>query len=481
MNGPFIKVALVSAGILGLTACATGPRNAGFGDVRQVVLDRTGQVIQWDRQSTDDQAVHQSVRAILAGKLTADQAVQIALLNNHNLQATFENLGIAQADLVQAGLLRNPVFDLGVRFPTTPPFKTYVDISVTEDFINVFFIPARRKLAEAQFERVKSQVTADVLTLAAETKSAFYTYQAAEQLVELRRSVSKAAAASADAALRIHDAGNSNDLDLIDAKAQDARAKVDLADADADADDARERLNDLMGLWGEETVWTIHNRLPELPTVEVHPLGLESLAIRRRPDLVAARQDIRVQALALGFTAQTRFLNEANLGPEGERETDGQWRIGPRLSVPIPIFDQGQAAVPRAQALVRQSEERYWALAVDVRSQVRAARTRMLNARRKAQFYRDQILPLEQQFLQQTQLQYNGMFVGVFQLLQARRDQIDAARQYIEALRDYWTARADLERAVGGQLPAAVPGPSSDATSQPDFPSHKHQSSGAMP
>jgi cobalt-zinc-cadmium efflux system outer membrane protein len=466
MNRAFVKTIVVGAGIAGFAGCAGAPKDAGFGDVQHLVSDRTGQIVRWDRQSVEDKEVGQAVRKILAGELTVDKAVQVALLNNHHLQATFEDLGVAQADLVQAGLLKNPVFDLGVRFPTTPRSRTYVDVSVAEDFMNVFFIPARRRLAEAQFERVKSQVTGEVLTLAADTKSAFYSYQASEQLAELRKGIASATAASAIAATRLHEAGNISDLVFISAKTQDARAKADLADAEAAAADGRERLNDLMGLWGEETVWKASGRLAELPVVEVKPQGLESVAIRQRADLDAARQEIQVQAEALGFTAQTRFLTQANVGAEGEHETDGQWRIGPSLSVPIPLFDQGQAAVPRAQAILRQSEQRYWALAVDVRSQVRAARNRMLSARGKAEFYRDGVLPLEQQFVQQTQLQYNGMFVGVFQLLQARRDQIDAATEYIEALRDYWMARAELERAVGGRLPLA--GAMTNTTTQPD-------------
>lgn len=445
---PLIVCALLLAG------CAAGPpKDAGFGAVQRTTAERTGAVVQWDRHSVADAAVQTSVRAMLAKELTADQAVQIALLNNHNLQATFEDLGIAQADLVQAGLLKNPVFDLGVRVPTRPPSKTYVDINVAEDFINIFFIPARKRLAQAQFEQVQSRVISEVLTLAADTKNAFYACQAAGQLVELRRNIADAVGASATAARRLHDAGNNTDLDLINAEAQDARAKAELAEAQADAAEARERLSDLMGLWGADIDWKIADHLPDLPASEIKPAGLERVALEQRADLAAVRQEIAVQAQVLGFTKETRFLTDANVGAEGERETDGQWRIGPSLSIPVPLFDQGQAAIPRAQALLMQSEQRYWAMAVDVRSQVRAAEVRMRGARTRAMLFRDQVLPLQQQAVEQTQLQYNGMLVGVFQLLQARREQSDAAREYVEALRDYWTARAEMERAIGGRLP----------------------------
>jgi cobalt-zinc-cadmium efflux system outer membrane protein len=129
------------------------------------------------------------------------------------------------------------------------------------------------------------------------------------------------------------------------------------------------------------------------------------------------------------------------------------------------LFDQGQAAIPRAAAIVRQSRQRYAALAAEIRSQVRAARLRMMNARNMAELYHDQVLPTQQRLLHETQLRYNGMLSGVFQLLQAKRDQIDAAVEYVQSLEAYWIARADLERAIGGRLPGATgPTTTSDTT-----------------
>jgi cobalt-zinc-cadmium efflux system outer membrane protein len=341
-------------------------------------------------------------------------------------------------------------------------------------------IPARRKIAAAQLDQATGRVTGEVLTLATETESAFYTCQAAEQTVELRRTIAEAAAASLDAATRLREAGNTTDLDYYGERAQAARTTVELANAKADSQDAREHLNALMGVWGPQATWSIAGRLPDLPSDEVRPQGLETLAIRHRQDLVASRAEVLAQARLYGFTVDTRFFAQADLGVEAERETDGQWRIGPTLSVPIPLFDQGQAALPRAAAVLRQSQERYTALAVDIRWQVRAARSRMFNARGAAQFYHDEVLPTQQRYLDQTQLHYNGMFVSVFQLLQAKRDEIDAAAQYIQALRTYWISRAELERAVGGKLPPGVPAtqpssmPASAGTSNPSTPEHHH-------
>jgi cobalt-zinc-cadmium efflux system outer membrane protein len=462
-----LAVATVAGLMMG---CAAQPNGGDFESVKSEVASRTGYEVQWRGMSAQDAAVDDLVHAMLRQPLSADQAVQIALLNNRMLQATYAELGVAQADLVQAGLLKNPVFSAAFRFPFTSPKKTYLDLSVEDDFIDVFFIPARKKLAATAFDQAKARVTFAVLQLAADTRTAWFGYQAAEQMRELRKTVLAAQSASYDVAKRLHEAGNTDELALLGEQSQYDQARLSLAMAETEAAEAREHLTDLMGLWGADTEWTAEGRLPEIPETEADPRGLETLAIRQRADLRAAQQDVMVQARMLGFTRDTRFLSSLNLGPEAERETDGQWRLGPSLSLPVPIFDQGQATVARANSLFRQSQQRYFALAVSIRSQVRAARTRMYNARDRVEFYRHDVLPVEQKLVQQTQLQYNGMYVGVFQLLQVRRDQIEVGRQYISALHDYWTARTELERAVGGRLPRAAPATQPSETVPPPPP-----------
>ena len=174
MNPLTIRFVLTTTGLGILGGCTTVPREAGFGDVEKLVAERTTMRVHWNQGTTADQAVEEVIRASLQAELTADQAVQIALLNNRNLQAIYEELGIAQADLVQAGLLKNPVFDGLFRFPDRAPRGPNVELSVTQDFIDILFIPARKKLAASQFEAAKLHVAASVVNLAAEVRSAYY-------------------------------------------------------------------------------------------------------------------------------------------------------------------------------------------------------------------------------------------------------------------------------------------------------------------
>jgi cobalt-zinc-cadmium efflux system outer membrane protein len=182
---------------------------------------------------------------------------------------------------------------------------------------------------------------------------------------------------------------------------------------------------------------------------------VEALAVKQRLDLAAAVNDLNATYQSLGLTQQFTWLNGAELTVDSEHNPDGSWVTGPGLTLPIPIFDTGAAQVSIARSRVRQATVRLYALAVQIRSDARSARAEMLAARELVDYYRTTLIPLRRKITQQTQLQYNAMIMGIFQLLQAKRDEIDAGRDYIESLQEYWLARTELERAVGGKLPAS--------------------------
>lgn len=460
----------------GMAACATLRPDAAFTDVQRLVGARGPAVIHWNQGTPEDSQVDERIRALLGSELTAESAVQIALFNNRALQATYERLGVAQADLVQAGLLPNPVVHAAVRFPVTSP-GTGAEVGVVQDFIRALQIPFRRRVAAAALEAAKLEVGEAVMNLAADVKVAFYTLQGAEQMLELRRTVAEAEGYSADFARRQHEAGNITDFELVSEQALFEQARLDVARAEEDVFAAREEMNALLGLWGNDTKWAVAVRLPRTPREELPRHGLESLAVTQRLELAAARQSIAQLAQTLRLARVEGFIPTADVGVDSELEPDGGWGVGPSVELPIPLFDFGRAAIARAAAELRQSQERYRALAVEVRAEVRRARTRAEAGRRRADHYRRVVLPLRRRVVEETQLQYNAMQVGLFQLLEAKRDEIEAGGGYVESLTDYWVARAELERAVGGELALPAEAPSaSDVPAAPD--SGKDQSGG---
>lgn len=446
------RIGAVCLFLLGLTGCAPVNLSAGFPEVSAAIAERGTAKIVWNRGTELDQEATDQLRSLLQRKLTADDAVQIALINNRDLQGIYSELGVAQADLVQAGLFRNPILDAAVLFPLSG-VRPDLQLTMVISFLDALYVPLRKRVAAAQFETAKFHVTGVVLDFALQVRAAFYAHQANEQLLELRRSIVQALTASYEVSRQLHEAGNITDLTLARDRVSMEASKLALRSAEVAARQSREQLNSFMGTWGEDTQWEIDGRLPEIPSEPPPMGGIEQAALTRSVDLSHARQRILAAGQQLGYDRATALIPALELGAEGEREEG--WKVGPVLSVPIPLFDQGQARVGRVVAELRRAQQEYYALGVRIRAVARAAQDRLQGAQDQAQYYRDILLPLQERIVNEAQLQYNAMQVGIFQLLRDREQQIETGVAYVEALREYWLARADLEQLSSGRLPVS--------------------------
>jgi cobalt-zinc-cadmium efflux system outer membrane protein len=442
--------------LVGLTGCASVNLDAGFPEVRAAVEERHGTRIVWNQGTELDREAAERLRSLLAKKLTVADAARIAMLNNRDLQAVYTELGLAQADLVQAGLFRNPMLDAAVLFPLSGA-RPDLQFGAVVGLLDALYIPLRKRVAAAQFEEAKLWVTGAVLDFAARVRRAFYVHQANEQLLELRQTIVQALTAALDVSRQLHEAGNISDLDLARDRVATETSRLALRSAEIAARQSREQLNRLMGVWGEQTEWEIDGRLPDIPADPPSVTGIEREALARSIDLAHARQRIIAAGERVGYERATSLIPGAEVGLEAEREEG--WKLGPVLSVPLPLFDQGQARIGRGAAELRRAQQEYYALAVRIRSTARAVRDRVLGAQDRARYYRDILLPLHERVVSEGQLQYNAMQIGIFQLLRDRAQQIEAGVAYVEELRDYWMARADLAQMLDGRLPVSNGGP----------------------
>jgi cobalt-zinc-cadmium efflux system outer membrane protein len=432
----------VSATLLA-AGCSSVPRDAGVGEVRKIVEERSGQRIAWSPAQPIEPPADERLRPLLESELTVDRAVEIALANNRDLLATLEELGVARADLIAASTIRNPIFDGEVRFPGNP-----FELSITQTLIDLLQSHNRRALGQAAFEAARLRVTASVLGFATEVRGDYYTLQAAQQALAEQQTITAAAEASAGLAGRQHEAGNISDLDLENEQAMYERAKLDLARVELDELQSRERL--VADLGALET-------LPLTLPVQAQPAAggqersLEEVeaAIPRRLDVSLARTEVEVARRALPL-ARSSAYDALAVGVHHDREPDGQKTIGPSVVVPIPLFDRGLAARTRADANLRMAEQRLYALTTTARAESRTARERLLEARARADYLRDVVVPRRQRILSLTQLEYNTMLRGVFDLIRARQALSDALREQVMAVRDYWLARTGLEAAMAG-------------------------------
>ncbi len=440
---------------LGLLATALGcvsvpvDPEAGFPALAATIQERAGQRIAWSRGEGDEE-IARAVQGLLAGGLCADEAVGVALLNNRDLQATYAELGVAQADLVQASLLHNPVLSVGSGLGGGPADLLF---SLALDVVDLFYVPLRKRTAAADFEEARLLVAGQVLDVAWATRTAFTEHQADEQVLEMRQQIAASTAASFEVARRMREAGNLRELDLARERARAGQARLELREAELAARRSRERLNALLGLWGEGAAWTLVSaRLPDPALEPLEAEGLESRAIEQSLDLAAAGRHVAAAAENLGLTRASRFFPELVVGGEGERE-GGDWDAGPSAAIPIPLFDRGQARVARGEMELLRARDRLHGIAVRIRAAVRAARDRVIAERERALYYRSEQLPLQDHVVREAQLQYNAMQLGVLELLRAKEEQIATAVRYLETLRAYWLARADLDLLLAGRLP----------------------------
>lgn len=447
------RAGYLSAFLLFVSGCTTVSLDAGFSEVGVLVEARNGSKIYWNNGTELDKEAEEKTRSLLKEKLSVEGAVQVALLNNRDLQAVYSDLGVAQADLVQAGLLKNPIFEAEILFPLTHGGRPDLELTVVTSFLDIFYMPLRKRVAAARFEEAKLRVSGAVLDHAAQVRRAYYAHQANEQLAELRKTILEALGISLEVARRLHDAGNMSDLDFFRQRAQRETAKLELASAEIAVRRSREQLNGLMGLWGRDMDWELEGRIADVPKEPIAVAGIEALALEKSLELNIARQRIIAAGEELGFSKWTAFLPELHGGPKAEHQERDWTSVGPVFEFSIPLFDQGQGRVGRSAAELRRAQQEFYALALRIRSSARVARDQMQATRDRVLYVRDILLPLRERILNELQLQYNAMQFGVFQLLRAREQQVETAVAYIESLRDYWLARTDLGQILMGRLP----------------------------
>ncbi len=451
---------LASAAVLG--GCASFSPDGGFGPVEQTAKDRLGKDLRWARSEADLDTIAQRVAELLARPLTVDDAVQMALLNNRGLQASFQELGITEAEVVQAGRVPNPGFSFG---RNSRGEEREIERGLHFNLARLLAMPLVQRMEARRFQETQGRVAMSVLSLAADTRKAYFNALAAEETVRYMRQVKQAADASAELARRMEQVGNFNKLQRAREQGFYADATLKLAQAQQAQRATRERLTRLLGAWGPQTRFALPERLPDLPKAPLELPDIEQVAMAQRLDVQGARLAAEQTARNLGLTRSTRFVNVLELGvlrnSSNEAPTQRGWEIGFEL----PLFDWGGARVARAEGIYMQTLHRAAETAINARSEVREAYTGYRSAYDIARHHRDEIVPLSQRIAEENVLRYNGMLIGVFELLADARTQIASVNASIEALRDFWIAQADLDMAlIGKPSLAAAAGPTGMAS-----------------
>jgi outer membrane protein TolC len=258
--------------------------------------------------------------------------------------------------------------------------------------------------------------------------------------------------------------GNFNKLQRAREQGFYADAALNLSRAEQAQRSTRERLTRLLGVWGAQAQFALPERLPDLPKSAMDLPDLEQLALEQRLDVRGAKLAAEQTAKNLGLTRTTRFINVLEVGFIYNTYNDAPSQRGYEIGFELPLFDWGDARVAKAEAIYMQALDRAAHTAINARSEVREAYSGYRSAYDIARHHRDEIVPVRRRITEENLLRYNGMLIGVFELLADARAQIVSVNNTIAALRDFWIAQADLDLALIGKPSLAAPaGPATTA------------------
>ena len=446
------RLTIIAAASLLLAGCASFSPDGGFGKVSQLTQERTGQSVALQRSPEDAQTAQNRVAELLQAALTADAAVEVALLNNRGLQAKFGDLGIAESELVRAGRLKNPSLSFG---RMSGGGGVEIERTVLFDILGLLTMPMAKEVGQQRFEQAQYQAAYDAVSLAADVRRAYFDAVAAQELAKFYEQVKETADVSNELAKRMLQAGNFNKLAQMREQAFYADATAQLARAQHQAAAQREKLIRLLGLYGEQLNFRLPQRLPELPKQVLEPQNAEQTAMDKRLDVQMAKRAAEATAKSLHLTNATRMVNVLDVAYKNKSESGAPRANGYEIELELPLFDFGSTRAARAQATYMQAVNRTAEVAVNARSEVREAYSAYRTAYDLAQHYRDEVVPLRKRISEENLLRYNGMLIGVFELLADAREQVAGVTGYVQALRDFWVAETNLQTALTARSPAA--------------------------
>lgn len=443
---------LVALAVLGIGGCAGFTQDGGFDAVAVAARRDWAADIQWPRTSQERAKTDSQVAALLGHPLSVEDAVQIALLNNRMLQGAFEELGISEADLVQAGRLPNPRFD----FRHAAAAGQYdIEETLSLNVLSLLTMPYALEIERRRFAQAQNLAVLRVAQLAKSTREAYYAAVAAHESRDNLLKIRAAAETGAALAQRMVAAGNWNRLEEtreqhIYLEAARGFAQAELADAAA-----RERLLSIMGLSGEKTdgpQLRLAEALPSLPGNLENLPDVESALLQNRLDLKLMRMHMDELQRNLKLTRSTRFVNVLDAGAARVRQgpRDAPDERGYTITLEVPVFDSGSARVRKSAAVYAQAVDRFTQAAVEARSQIRLAYAGYRTAFELAKQQRDEVVPLSNAVVQEDLLRYNASQISVFELLSSARDQAAGADGYIRRVRDFWIAKSQLDAALLG-------------------------------
>jgi cobalt-zinc-cadmium efflux system outer membrane protein len=467
------------AALVTLCGCTTVNPRLDYERAASHVTEATGQESIY--LPGDEEIVARKVTELLGDGLTADEAVQICLLNNPKLQAAFFRVGMARADVVQSGLLSNPSVGVSLRFPSGGGLAN-LEADLAQNIAELWRIPVRRRVYERFLEQAVLELAREASILAARAKTAYYRAVAAAQGLAIANENLEIAKQLLDLAVTLQAAGAGSGVDVNLSRSALRQTELAARSARLALFEARSELATLLGLEASPGELELRDALPSPPTWSFSVERLLQLAATKRLDVKAARQAVEAMAAnarleglrvfpvvelgvslerearsrsrgrkLLAETARSSLeASEFSLPRRESAESDGPgFVIGPSLSLEIPIFDQNQAQIAKAEYAYRQAVKVLRGLLLQVAQETRLAHERATAAWDIARFYESSVLPLGERNLELARDAYRAGKVPLVSVLEAQRTLQASRGGYVEALQDAAIGCVELERVTG--------------------------------
>ncbi|WP_026480224.1 TolC family protein [Ahrensia sp. 13_GOM-1096m] len=437
-----------------------GEKNAVFAKVASSTLVATGKQSVWVQNQEQATALSKRAHTMVHKKtISADTAVQVALLNNKGLQAAYADIGMSAAEVWQQSLPENPVMSVGILGIAAPDLGLFraVEGMIATNILSSMTRKRRVDLADTKFRQAQYKAAVETLRVAVETRRAWITAVSSFETIYYLNQGKAAADAASELAQKLGQSGALPKAGQAREHAFYAELTGQTAEAKLAAQLAKEELTRIMGLWGTEVDYFVPDKQPKLPRTIQTKNAVESEALQKRVDLQVAKLQLEASAKAYGLTESTRYLTDLEIisgaEVEREREEDGvETSISPQVEFEfvIPIFDSGKARLRKAELAYMRDANLLAEKAINIRSEARSAYKGYRSSYDIARHYKNSVLPLRTKIEAESLLTYNGMITNTFELLADTRAKIGTLLQSVNAKRDFWLADANLNAAIYG-------------------------------
>jgi outer membrane protein, heavy metal efflux system len=463
--------------LFAVAGCASLDPKGDVGRAANTVAERSGFKTQWNApwprelEAWDGQS-----------PLTAERAVVLALKNNREIRREVELIGSSRADLVQAGLLPNPVLSLSLRFPVDPvEGATQVGAGLVQEVVALWLRPQRIRAADARLNEAVLSLSDLALRLVADVKQAHARAVYLQRAADLTRQSLATVDRSIEVLQRRIQGGEGTRLDVNRARQQRLVLEAELQRQARDLAKAKRSLLELIGFAALAADWTAAEEIASATAVAAgaqadHPpllpetldeAAVIALAGGQRPRPGAARAVVEANAAGLRVEELSR-IRDLGLGAAFEQTEDKGRFLGPEFEIAIPIFDFNQAQIAKAGSVARASLINHEAVAQRAIAQARTAYVEARASAQIADLYRREVLALAEDNVRLAEGTLKAGQDDVTVLLTAQQSLIEARQTLNALLQDAALARIELEYAVGGHLaPAPVGGPASQPGAKP--------------